>query len=160
MVVDLKNRGLILQYLDIIVDETPIVPYEIWRRYVFGSPAANITISSEKIAFFFPSAHSRENRSYFMFFSDDVIGPVEESHFLTMNSLLKRESKGAMDTLFELYINIWSLHYLRLTNQLKWTVLHKKLTDCNSLYAEVMRYFHKDGWFNYWETSDQESSVW
>lgn len=157
----MKNRGFILQYLDITVEETPIVPYEIWRRYVFGSPAANITISSERIAFIHLSLHLLYYKSVNpVFFLDDIIGPVEEGHFLTMDSVLKRESKGAMDTLFELYINIWSLHYLRLTNQLKWTVLHENLADCNSLYAEVMRYFHKEGWFSYWETSSEQPSVW
>ncbi|XP_008478331.2 CD109 antigen-like [Diaphorina citri] len=42
---DLKSRALVLNYLDICVEETPLVPYEIWRRYVYGSPGASIMLS-------------------------------------------------------------------------------------------------------------------
>lgn len=77
-----------------------------------------------------------------------------------MSMLLKRESKGAMDLLFELHSNIWILHYLRYTNQLNVVTLKETLYECNTLYAEIMRYYCKDGSFSHWETSDNHPSVW
>lgn len=41
---DLKNRALVLTYLDIVVEETPIIPYSINRRYVFGSTSASVEV--------------------------------------------------------------------------------------------------------------------
>ena len=42
---DLKNRALVLQYLDIYVEESPIVSYENWRRYIFGSTSGEVTLT-------------------------------------------------------------------------------------------------------------------
>lgn len=78
-----------------------------------------------------------------------------------MNTLLKRESKGALDVILELYTNIWLMHYLRYTNQLKWEKMKEMLYECNSLYAEITRYFHKGGWFSHWESNlNSRPSVW
>jgi len=78
-----------------------------------------------------------------------------------MNTVLKRESKGTADLLFELHTNIWSLHYLRYTNQMEWKMLKETLYECNVLYGEIMGYFHKEGWFNHWDMRVQEvGSVW
>ncbi|KAI5704478.1 hypothetical protein M8J75_005777 [Diaphorina citri] len=133
---DLKSRALVLNYLDICVEETPLVPYEIWRRYVYGSPGASIMLSS------------------------DLIGPIAEEP-LSLPSLLNRHSKSTDEVLFEFGANIWTLHYLRLTNQLggerKKTVLH----FCGTLYAEIMRrYDHVQGGFKYWDHPKSEPSVW
>ena len=35
---DLKSRAVELEFMDIIVDEQPQIPYEVFRRYVAGSP--------------------------------------------------------------------------------------------------------------------------
>lgn len=66
---DLKNRALVLTYLDIIVEETPIIPYSINRRYVFGSTSASVEIFGEftyrrmrdrKIIFSFNNLYNHE----------------------------------------------------------------------------------------------------
>jgi hypothetical protein len=44
---DLKNKALILQYLDIYVEESPIIPYQSWRRYVYGSTSGHITVTGK-----------------------------------------------------------------------------------------------------------------
>jgi len=44
---DLKSRATQLRYLNIPVEETPIVPYHDWRRYIFGSPGGTIILSSK-----------------------------------------------------------------------------------------------------------------
>lgn len=111
------------------------------------------------IPFFVKKQYSSFNILFL--FTDDIIGPVIRNGILNIKVLLKRESKGAMDTIFEMYTNIWSLHYLRYTNQLKWETLKEMLYEINSLYAESIRYFNKNGWFSHWE-SDLHSrpSVW
>ncbi|XP_039280690.1 CD109 antigen isoform X2 [Nilaparvata lugens] len=131
---DLKNRALALDYLDIIVEESPIVPYEEWRRYVFGSPSASITLTS------------------------DLIGPTFPTIPLTIESVLERHGKGAESSLFEFGVNIWVLHYIRLTNQLNPHTFHEILNEINSLYGLVMRYYNPGGWFSDWDGS--EPSVW
>ena len=44
VLLDLKNRANVLQFFKIMVDESPIIPYEIYRRYVAGSPKGTVYI--------------------------------------------------------------------------------------------------------------------
>ena len=44
VLLDLKNRANVLQFFKIMVDESPIIPYEIYRRYVAGSPEGIVYI--------------------------------------------------------------------------------------------------------------------
>jgi hypothetical protein len=44
---DLKNRALVLHYLDIYVEESPIIPYQSARRYVYGSTSGYITVTGK-----------------------------------------------------------------------------------------------------------------
>ncbi|PSN51286.1 hypothetical protein C0J52_05303, partial [Blattella germanica] len=131
---DLKNRALVLQYLDIYVEESPIVPYQQWRRYVFGSTSGDITLTG------------------------DVIGPAFPSIPLTASVVIGREVKGTDGRIFELAINIWTLHYLRLTNQLDWYLTKQVLEEVNIIFAQAMKRFDNEGWFKNWDTS--RPSVW
>ena len=49
---DLKTRANELEFFNIIVDESPIIPYEIYRRYVSGSPKGFMTISGDTIGIY------------------------------------------------------------------------------------------------------------
>ena len=53
---------------------------------------------------------------------------------------------------------MWSLHYLRLTNQLEPDVLYSGLNDMNIQMAEMMRLYQPDGSFRAQKNS--VSSVW
>ena len=44
VLLDLKNRANVLQFFKIMVDESPIIPYEIYRRYIAGSPKGRVYI--------------------------------------------------------------------------------------------------------------------
>ena len=44
VLLDLKNRANVLQFFKIMVDESPIIPYEIYRRYIAGSPKGTVYI--------------------------------------------------------------------------------------------------------------------
>lgn len=131
---DLKSRALVLQYLNIEVEESPVVPYEQWRRYIYGSPKASLTFSSL------------------------IIGPGSSEIPRTLRSVLEREGKGAETSLFELSVNVWTLHYFRLTNQLEHDVLKETLAKCSTLFGEVMYFYRDDGSFSNWNTSTP--SVW
>ena len=78
VLLDLRNRANVLRYMNIIVDETPIIPYEVYRRYVAGSASTKITLSGDVIGPIFPggepvdfmsmfsgSNHGRVNRYYY-----------------------------------------------------------------------------------------------
>uniref|UniRef100_A0A0P5Q5G8 Macroglobulin complement-related protein n=1 Tax=Daphnia magna TaxID=35525 RepID=A0A0P5Q5G8_9CRUS len=123
LLLDLKNRAHVLRFLDIPVEESPIIPYSKNRRYVFGSPRASVTLCG------------------------DVFGPVFPSTPVTTESFLSRSLRGTEANLFNLATTLWSLHYLRLTNQLQSDVLYSGLNDMNVQMAELMRLYHHDGSF-------------
>ena len=49
ILLDLKSRAFELQFMDIIVDETPLIPYEIYRRYIYGSATGRVSISGDVV---------------------------------------------------------------------------------------------------------------
>lgn len=51
---DLKNRANVFQFMNVIVDETPIIPYEVFRRYVAGSPRGYVMLSGDVVGPVFP----------------------------------------------------------------------------------------------------------
>ncbi|XP_059351436.1 CD109 antigen-like [Daphnia carinata] len=134
LLLDLKNRAHVLRFLDIPVEESPIIPYSKNRRYVFGSPRASVTLCG------------------------DVFGPVFPSTPITTESLLSRSLRGTEANLFNLATTLWSLHYLRLTNQLQSDVLYSGLNDMNVQMAELMRLYHRDGSFR--AHTNSKPTVW
>ena len=46
---DVKTRANEIEFFNIIVDESPIIPYEIYRRYVAGSPSGSMTITGDTV---------------------------------------------------------------------------------------------------------------
>ncbi|MPC97016.1 hypothetical protein E2C01_092304 [Portunus trituberculatus] len=45
LVLDLRNRAVLYEFLDVPIDESPIIPFSIIRRFLYGSPAARISIT-------------------------------------------------------------------------------------------------------------------
>ena len=94
LLLDLKSRANEIKYMNIIVDESPIIPYSILRRYVYNSPFGRVSLSG------------------------DVIGPTFmqnspvhlESMFPDGNG---RFGKGTEYHGFNLAANTWQLHYYR-----------------------------------------------
>ena len=68
VMLDVKTRANEIDFFNIYVDESPIVPYEIYRRYVSGSPQGSVTISGDTIG---RTAHS----SQLTFHTDTVNDP-------------------------------------------------------------------------------------
>lgn len=55
MLIDLSTRGLAIQYMHINLTETPVVPYEYDRLYVFGSNKAEVSIVGDVVGPVFPT---------------------------------------------------------------------------------------------------------
>ena len=139
--IDLKSRAFEVEYLDIVVDETPLIPYELSRRYIFGSPYGMVSISG------------------------DVVGPTfMNDEPVSLESMFPEFSgkfgKGSEYHAFNLAANTWQLHYYRLTNQFRenWDLVKTVFEQMNIEYAAVMRRFTTQGWVSVWDSSGP--SVW
>ena len=86
--------------MNIIVDETPIIPYEVYRRYISGSAYAHLTVCGDVIGPVFPNNKPANLESMF---------PTGHGRF----------GKGTEYHVFNLAANTHQLHYWRLTNQLR-----------------------------------------
>ena len=128
--IDLKSRAKVLKFMNIIVDETPIIPYEVYRRYIFGSAYAHVTLCGDVIGPVFPE--------------DKPV--ILERMFPTGHG---RFGKGTEYHVFNLAANTWQLHYYRLTNQLRgnWPLAKKVFEHMNIEYTAVMRRFSSQGTF-------------
>ncbi|XP_014256603.1 CD109 antigen-like [Cimex lectularius] len=134
-VIDLKNRALVKTYFDIPVEETPIIPYSEWRRFIYGSPQGHVSVTG------------------------DIIGPMKEVESLNTFSLLGHHGKGTEALAFEFAFSILTVHYFRLTNlQLELDEFKKRLNHATVLYAGIMKRFHPDGYFTNWDSG--QSNVW
>ena len=140
------------------MEESPIIPYSKIRRYVFGSPRASVTLCgmnfSQRIAY---KIILKKNTTKISF-EGDVFGPVFPSSPITTESLLSRSLRGTEANLFNFATTMWSLHYLRLTNQLESDVLYSGLNDMNVQMADLMRMYNQDGSFSSHKSS--HPSVW
>jgi hypothetical protein len=139
--IDLKSRAFEVEYFDIVVDETPLIPYELNRRYIYGSPYGMVSITG------------------------DVVGPTflndEPAHIEAMfPEFSGKLGKGSEFHAFNLAANTWQLHYYRLTNQLQdnWDLVKTVFEQMNVEYAAVMRRFTSHGWISVWDNSGP--SVW
>jgi len=41
----MRNRAVVLKYMNIFVEEVPYVPYEIKRKYIYGSPTGHVLVT-------------------------------------------------------------------------------------------------------------------
>jgi hypothetical protein len=110
------------------VDESPVVPYQQWRRYVYGSTSAYVAVSGDVVGPAFPNDE-----------------PVDSG------VLLERPSRTTDQLVYDFAANIWTLKYLRLTNQFDWALAKKVFEKVNVVYAGIVQRYV--GW-NF--SSDQE----
>ena len=72
--------------MNIIVDETPIIPYEVYRRYVAGSASASVTLCGDVIGPIFPDG---EPVDFMSMFSGSNHGRVTKIYILHSISISK-----------------------------------------------------------------------
>ncbi|BES89109.1 Complement component [Nesidiocoris tenuis] len=134
-VVNLQNRAHSITYLDIPIEETPVVPYQAWRRYIFGSPACTIS------------------------FTGSLLGPLLDPEDVSIETTLDRQGKGTDVRLYEFGLNIWTLRYRRVTTTLQGgKEEQERLNRANLLYGNILKRFLSDGSFTNWDNAPP--SVW
>ncbi|CAH1397187.1 unnamed protein product, partial [Nezara viridula] len=98
------------------------------------------------------------NRKQLSTETGDIIGPILPKVPMCDEDILGRSGKGTDVTVFEFSVNLLHLHYLRVTNKFKPTLLRTSLEESNSLYAHIMRRYDQRGWFSNWDID--QPSVW
>ena len=73
----------------------------------------------------------------------DLIGPVFPEIPLTTISLVDRHLKGTEARASELGANVWTLHYLRLTNRLRREKLREVLSHVTTIFTQVSVFSQK-----------------
>lgn len=134
VLLDLKNRATVYEFMDVPVDQSPEITKSIIRRYVYGSPKASVSLSG------------------------DVFGPtlsnVEISYTKAFNGRVLKSTDGIS---FNFGATVWTLHYLRLTNQLNVGKAKKAFESLNVNLAGLLTRYKK-GAFKMWHAS--KPSVW
>ncbi|XP_076069453.1 CD109 antigen-like [Oratosquilla oratoria] len=134
LIIDLKNRATVYEFFDIPIDESPIIPNQLQRRYIYGSPQASFSLSG------------------------DVFGPTTKSISLSYKRAFNgRYFKNIYGNGYNMGATLWSLHYLRLTGQLDQKKAAKAFDYVTVELSAVLRRYKK-GPLSMWHRS--KPSVW
>ncbi|GFX67464.1 macroglobulin complement-related [Trichonephila clavipes] len=125
LLLDMRNEAYIMRYLDVNVTEDPIIPYEeTYRHYIFGSPKASVTIIGDVVGAPFPS----DPKSPIGLKALNMAAPVKSGEHI----------------MFDFTYSLYTLHYLRLTNQLRTDTMRGMLDYLNKAYV-YQSVFYKNG---------------
>ncbi|CAH0713091.1 unnamed protein product, partial [Brenthis ino] len=138
VLLDLSNRAYVFQYMHVNVTETPIIPYEVDRYYVFGSNKARISIVG------------------------DVVGPLFPTMPVNATSLLDLPMDSAEQNMFSFAANMYLTLYMRLINQRNRTLERDAFYHMNIYYQRQLSFMKHDGSFSLFRSdwNQSESSVW
>ncbi|CAH0401467.1 unnamed protein product [Chilo suppressalis] len=138
ILLDLSNRAYVFQYMHVNVTETPIIPYEVDRYYVFGSNRARISIVG------------------------DVVGPLFPTMPVNATSLLDLPMDSAEQNMFSFAANMYLTIYMRLINQRNHTLERDAFYHMNVLYQRQLSFMKPDGSFSLFRSdwNQSASSVW
>ncbi|XP_026496456.1 CD109 antigen [Vanessa tameamea] len=138
ILLDLSNRAYVFQYMHVNVTETPIIPYEVDRYYVFGSNKARISIVG------------------------DVVGPLFPTMPVNATSLLDLPMDSAEQNMFSFAANMYLTLYMRLINQRNRTLERDAFYHMNILYQRQLSFMKPDGSFSLFRSdwNQSASSVW
>ncbi|XP_068620051.1 CD109 antigen [Battus philenor] len=138
VLLDLSNRAYVFQYMHVNVTETPIIPYEVDRYYVFGSNRARITVVG------------------------DVVGPLFPTMPVNATSLLDLPMDSGEQNMFSFAANMYLTMYMRLTNQRNRTLERDAFAHMNVLYQRQLSFMKPDGSFSLFRSdwNQSASSVW
>uniref|UniRef100_A0A6B2E7M4 Putative alpha-macroglobulin n=1 Tax=Phlebotomus kandelakii TaxID=1109342 RepID=A0A6B2E7M4_9DIPT len=138
ILLDLSNRAYVFQYMHVNVTETPIIPYEVDRYYVYGSNRAKISLVG------------------------DVVGPIFPTMPVNVTSLIHLPMESAEQNMFSFAANLFTVMYMRLINQRNKTIEKHAFHHMNTGYQRQLSFMNKDGSFSLfrsdWNQSDP--SVW
>lgn len=138
ILLDLSNRAYAFQYMHVNVTETPIIPYEVERYYVYGSNKAKISLVG------------------------DVVGPIFPTMPVNATSLLNLPMECAEQNMFSFAANLYTVMYMRLINQRNRSMEKEAFKHLNIGYQRQMSYMVPDGSFSLFRSdwNQSASSVW
>lgn len=135
LLLDLSQGAYLIKYLDTNITETPIVPFQYDRLYVFGSNQASISVVG------------------------DVVGPLFHTMPVNASILLRKPSWCGEQTMFNFAANLLMLKYLRLTGQKQSAIEKEAFYHLNKGYQQQLSYQLSNGAFTAFRES-KEPSVW
>ncbi|OQV18018.1 putative CD109 antigen [Hypsibius exemplaris] len=134
--IDLTNKGTLLKLMDISVTEDPVVPRQIERMFVLGSPKATVSAAG------------------------DVFGPILEDAINSATTINLPHQGGEM-SVFSFALNLYALDFLRRTNQLTDDATTKLFNTMNSFYQTILNYQEFNGPFHqFMNETVVPNSVW
>ncbi|XP_050294787.1 CD109 antigen [Anthonomus grandis grandis] len=138
VLLDLSNRAYMFQYMHVNITETPIIPYEYDRYYVYGSNKARISIVG------------------------DVVGPIFPTMPVNATSLLHLPMDSAEQNIFSFAANMYTLLYMRYTQQKNKTLQKLAFHYLNIGYQRQLSFMQPDGSFSTFRSDWNNSapSVW
>ncbi|KAK8776929.1 hypothetical protein V5799_029726 [Amblyomma americanum] len=133
LLMDLRAQAYNIKFLDLNVTEDPIIPFESqYRRYLFGSPAAHVSVIGDIVG-------------------TPLEGDVEPEEFGFSSA-----TKSGEHAMFSFAYQVIRLTYLRLTDQLTRDIAKPIFEKLNKAYVYQSSYF-KNGAFTMFK---KEPSVW
>ncbi|XP_017785160.1 PREDICTED: CD109 antigen isoform X2 [Nicrophorus vespilloides] len=138
MLLDLSNRAYAFQYMHVNVTETPIIPYEYDRYYVYGSNKAKVSIVG------------------------DVVGPIFPTMPVNATSLLYLPMDSAEQNIFGFAANMYTTLYMRYAIQRNKTLEREAFYHMNIAYQKQLSFMQPDGSFSFFRSdwNQSMSSVW
>ncbi|KAF4531995.1 hypothetical protein B566_EDAN006540 [Ephemera danica] len=138
ILLDLSNRAYVFQYLHVNVTETPIIPYDEDRYYIYGSNKATISIVG------------------------DVVGPIFPTMPVNSTSLLHLPMDSAEQNMFGFAANLYTTMYMRLINQRNRSLERDSFHHLNVGYQRQLSFRNPDGSFSLFRSDWNHSSpsVW
>ncbi|XP_035214873.1 CD109 antigen-like isoform X2 [Stegodyphus dumicola] len=138
LLLDMRNEAYMIRYLDVNVTEDPIIPFvETYRHYIFGSPKASVSLIG------------------------DVVGapyPTDPASPIGLRALRVAEPvKSGEHIMFDFAYTLYTLTYLRLTNQLRSDTMRGMLEYLNKAYV-YQSVFYKNGAFTMFK--GEQPSLW
>uniref|UniRef100_A0A182YDS5 TEP1-F n=1 Tax=Anopheles stephensi TaxID=30069 RepID=A0A182YDS5_ANOST len=138
ILLDLRNRAYLVQFMHVNVTETPIIPYEIDRYYVFGSNRARISVVG------------------------DVVGAIFPTMPINTTSLLELPMDAAEQNMFSFAANFYTIKYMRASTLRNKKTEKQAFRFMNILYQRQLSYLMEDGGFSLFRADWNQSapSVW
>lgn len=138
ILLDLSNRAYVFQYMHVNVTETPIIPYDVDRYFVFGSNQARISVVG------------------------DVVGPIFPTMPVNATSMISLPMDSAEQNVFSFAANLYTVMYMRLINQRNRTMEKNAFYYMNIGYQRQLSFMMPDGSFSLFRSdwNNSASSVW
>ncbi|XP_037927862.1 CD109 antigen [Teleopsis dalmanni] len=138
LLLDLSNRAHVLEYMHVNVTQTPEIPYQVDRYFVYGSNRARISVVG------------------------DVVGPIFPTMPVNATSLLYLPMESAEQNAFSFAANLFTVLYMRRINQRNKTTEKQAFYHMNIGYQRQLSFMRPDGSFSLFRSdwNNSASSVW